>query len=254
VPERVAIVTGASSGIGRATAVRLADDFSKVVLVARDGLEKVTTELSAAGHANLAIQVDLRRPEAANRVVEETLAAFGRIDALINIAGAVAGTDLFAMSDEQWDDGLALKFHGARRLALRAWKSLMITKGALVFISGNAAVTPRAAGAAIGCVNAAVEALAKAFADRGIQDGIHVNTVSPGAVMTARRLALLEKSAAEGKISIEEAQQRFLQQAGISRFGTAEEIAGLMAFVASPAARWMTGAVLRMDGGEVKSL
>ena len=96
--------------------------------------------------------------------------------------------------------------------------------------------------------------MGKAFAERGIEDGVQVNSVSPGAVMTGRRLSMLERAAASKKITLEDAKQQFLKQAGIARFGETEEIADLMAFIVSPAARWMTGTVLRMDGGEVKSV
>ena len=96
--------------------------------------------------------------------------------------------------------------------------------------------------------------MGKAFAERGIEDGVQVNSVSPGAVMTGRRLSMLETAAASKKITLEDAKQQFLKQAGIARFGETEEIADLMAFIVSPAARWMTGTVLRMDGGEVKSV
>ena len=173
---------------------------------------------------------------------------------MVNIAGAVAGVDLFQMTEEQWNTSMELKFHGARRLTIRAWDALRELKGAVVFMSGNAAVTPKAGAAAVGAINAAIEALAKAFAERGIEDGVQVNSVSPGAILTGRRLAMLEKAAASKKVTLEEAKQQFLKQAGISRFGEAEEIADVMAFVVSPLARWMTGTVLRMDGGEVKSV
>ena len=254
--ESVALVTGASSGIGRATALRLAKDFPRIALVARDGekLRQVATKIEADGGKALTIEVDLGNPTAAQAVIERTLAAFARIDALLNIAGAVPGLDVFQMTDEQWDSGMALKFHAARRLTLHAWDALRSSKGSVVFISGNAAVIPRAAAAAVGSINAAIEALAKAFADRGLEDGVQVNSVSPGAVLTGRRLAMLEKVAQARNIGVEEAKQAFLKQAGISRFGSPEDIAGLMAFVVSPAARWLTGSVLRMDGGEVKSL
>ena len=250
----VAIVTGASSGIGKATALRLAGNFSAIVLVAREELGKVAAQIKAAGSRTLALELDLRSPGSARTIVARTLAEFGRVDALLNIAGAVAGVDLFQMTDEQWDDGLALKFHGARRLTLRAWDCLKAAKGTVIFISGNTAVVPRAAAAAVGSINAAVEALAKAFADRGLEDGVQVNSISPGAIMTGRRLSMLEKAAATRQISLEEAQRMFLKQAGITRFGTAEEVAELIAFVLSPTMRWVTGTVLRIDGGEVKSV
>ena len=115
--ESVALVTGASSGIGRATALRLAKDFPRIALVARDGekLRQVATKIEADGGKALTIEVDLGNPTAAQAVIERTLAAFARIDALLNIAGAVPGLDVFQMTDEQWDSGMALKFHAARR-------------------------------------------------------------------------------------------------------------------------------------------
>jgi 3-oxoacyl-[acyl-carrier protein] reductase len=115
-------------------------------------------------------------------------------------------------------------------------------------------IIPKAGAAAVGAINAAIEALAKAFAERGIEDGVQVNSVSPGAIMTGRRLSMLEKAAASKKITLEEAKRQFLKQAGVARFGEAEEIADLMAFIVSPAARWMTGTVFRRDGGKVRSV
>jgi len=97
----------------------------------------------------------LREPEAARSVVSETLGRFGRIDALVNIAGAVPQIDLFEMTDAQWDDGLALKFHGARRLTIQAWPALKASGGSAVLISGSAALDPKPAFAAVAAINAA---------------------------------------------------------------------------------------------------
>jgi 3-oxoacyl-[acyl-carrier protein] reductase len=254
--KSVAIVTGASSGIGKATALRLARDFGAVVIAARGGekLADVGEQIKAAGAEALVLELDLMAPTAAEAVVKATLDRFGRIDALLNIAGAVPGLDIFEMTDEQWNTGLELKFHAARRLTIRAWDALKASQGSVVFISGNAAVIPKAGAAAVGTINAAIEALAKAFSDRGVDDGVQVNSVSPGAIMTGRRTAMLEKAAAAKGVSVDQARQGFLKQAGIARFGEAEEIAEVMAFSVSPAAKWMTGTVLRMDGGEVKSI
>jgi 3-oxoacyl-[acyl-carrier protein] reductase len=102
----VAIVTGASQGIGRATALRLARDFSAVVLAARnqDELETVAAAVKAAGAEPEICALDLRQPQAAETLVQGTLDRFGRIDALLNIAGAVPQIDLFEMSDAQWEE------------------------------------------------------------------------------------------------------------------------------------------------------
>jgi 3-oxoacyl-[acyl-carrier protein] reductase len=254
--KSVAIVTGASSGIGQATALRLARDFAAVVLVARSGgkLAEVGEQVGSGGCEPLVLELDLMSPIAAEQVVKATMERFGRIDALVNVAGAVPGLDVFQMTDEQWDAGMQLKFHGARRLTIAAWDALKVSKGAVVFTSGNAAVIPKAGAAAVGAINAAIEALAKAFAGRGMDDGVQVNCVSPGAIMTGRRLGMIEKAAVANKITLDEAKQKFLRQTGIKRFGEPEEIADLIAFAVSPPARWMTGTVLRMDGGEVQSV
>jgi NAD(P)-dependent dehydrogenase (short-subunit alcohol dehydrogenase family) len=252
----VAIVTGASQGIGRATAIRLARDFSALVLAARDraNLEQTARGVRAAGADALIIDLDLAEPSSAQTVVDQALQAFGRIDALLNIAGAVPQIDLFEMTDEQWEAGLALKLHGARRLTIVAWPALKQAKGSVLLMSGNSAIFPKAPYAAVGTINAAIIALAKAFSDRGIEDGVQVNSVLPGPVMTGRRRSYLEHWAPIHKMTIEEATARFPKEAGIARYGEPEEIAELMAFLVSPGARWMTGSTLRMDGGEVKSI
>lgn len=112
-----------------------------------------------------------------SRTRKAGLAAFGRIDALLNIAGAVPQIDLFEMTDAQWESGLALKLHGARRLTIAARPALKAVKGSVVLISGNSALFPKAPCAAVGTINAAIVALAKAFSDRGIADGAQVNCV-----------------------------------------------------------------------------
>ena len=251
-----AIVTGASQGIGRATAIRLAKDFGSVVLVARsrEHLEETAKSVESQGAKVLIIDIDLAEKASAKVVVEKTLSAFGSVDALLNIAGAVPQIDLFEMTDEQWDDGMALKLHGARRLTIEAWDALRKANGSVVFTSGNSAIFPKASYAAVGTINAAIAALAKAFSDRGITDGVQVNSVLPGPVMTGRRRSYLAHWAPLHNMTVEEATAKFPQEAGISRYGEPEEIAELMAFLVSPKARWMTGSTLRMDGGEVKSI
>ena len=186
----VAIVTGASQGIGRSTAIRLARDFSSVVLVARNGadLNAVAGEVRKHGGEPLAIALDLSQVESPETVVKTTLDRYGRIDALLNIAGAVPQVDLFEMTDEQWTAGM------------------------------------------------------------------EVNSIIPGAVMTDRRRSFLAKWAPAHNMSVEEATKKFPEEAGISRYGQPEEIAELLGFMVSPAAKWMTGTSVRMDGGETKGI
>jgi 3-oxoacyl-[acyl-carrier protein] reductase len=254
--NNVAIITGASQGIGRATALRLAKDFSSVVLAARNGdaLKEVAQAVTEAGAEVLPLALDLREPAAAKTLVDETLKRFGRIDALVNIAGAVPQIDLLEMTDAQWDDGMSLKLHGARRITIHAWNALKESKGSVIFTSGNSAQSPKSAYAAVATINAAIVALARAFAERGIKDGVQVNSVLPGPVLTNRRKTYMEKYAPAHDLTFAEAMEKFPAQVGISRYGQPEEIADLMAFLVSPQAKWMTGSAVRMDGGEIKGV
>ena len=254
--KSVAIVTGASQGIGRATALRLARDFSAIVLVARDKekLEEAAANVRSAGAEPMICDLDLRDAQSTANVVKGTLERFDRIDALLNIAGAVPQIDLFEMTDAQWNERMALKFHGARRLTILAWEALAKSKGSVVFMSGSAALDPKPAFAAVAAVNAAITALAKAFAEQGINDGVQVNSIVPGPVMTGRRRSFMEKWAPAHNMTVEEAMNEFPKQVGISRYGQPEEIADLLAFMVSPAAKWMTGTSVRMDGGEIKGI
>src|SRR5262249_50090743 len=145
-------------------------------------------------------------------------------------------------------------FHGARRLTMQAWNALKASNGSVVFISGSAAFDPKPGFAAVAAINAAIIALAKAFAEQGIKDSVQVNSVSPGAVMTGRRWSFFERWAPAHNLTVDEAIRNFPEEVGITRFGKPEEIADLLSYLVSPAAKWMTGAALRMDGGEIKGI
>jgi len=147
-----------------------------------------------------------------------------------------------------------LKLHGARRITIHAWDALKESKGSVVFTSGNSAEAPKSAYAAVATINAAIVAMARAFAERGIKDGVQVNSVLPGPVLTNRRRTYMEKYAPAHNMTFEEAMDKFPTQVGISRYGQPEEVADLMAFLVSPQAKWLTGSAVRMDGGEIKGI
>ena len=218
-----------------------------------DDEARIITWCSASIEATSAVTL-LEFPDATFHALLENPDFRSRIDALLNIAGAVPQIDLFEMTDEQWREGMELKLHGARRLTIRAWEALKATKGSVVFMSGSAALDPAPAFAAVAATNAAIMALAKAFAEQGIKDEVQVNSIVPGAVMTGRRRSFMEKWAPAHNMTVEQAMKKFPEEIGISRYGRPEEIAELLAFMVSPMAKWMTGASLRMDGGEIKGI
>ena len=234
--KSVAIITGASQGIGRSTAIRLARDFSALVLVARDraNLDETAEAVKTAGAEALVIDIDLAQPAAAQAVVHQTLAAFGRIDALLNIAGAVPQIDLFEMTDAQWEGGLALKLHGARRLTIAAWAALKAVKGSVVLMSGNSGAVSEGALCGGRHDQCGDRRLGQGVRHRGIADGVQVNSVLPGPVMTGRRRSYLQHWAPLHNMTVEEATANFPKEAGIARYGGPEEIAELMAFLVSP--------------------
>ncbi len=251
--NKVAIVTGASRGIGKAIAGTLAAEGMKLVLTARSGadLEALARSLP---NESLVQAMDLREPESANRIVAAALEKFGRLDLLVNNAGATKRGDFLTLTDEEWVDGFALKFYGAMRLARAAWPHLQAAKGTIVNIVGVGGRTGSAEFTIGGAVNAALMNLTKALADRGIRDGVRVNAINPGSIATERLQTRIRKYAKENNIDIEEAARRMPQEMKIARFGEPAEIARAVAFLASPQAAYIQGSILDVDGGTTRTL
>ncbi|MGP0072435.1 MAG: SDR family NAD(P)-dependent oxidoreductase [Bryobacteraceae bacterium] len=251
---KTAIVTGASRGIGRSIAVRLAGEGAQVVLCARDLnlMEHAVKEIEAAGGRAAALAVDLREMDAAQRAVDFALAKYGQIDVVVNDAGATKRGDFLELSDEDWADGFALKFFGAMRLTRAAWPHLKARAGSVLNISGIGGRMPGPLFAIGGSVNAALLSLTKALADIGIRDGVQVNAVNPGSIRTERYRRMLEATAKHQGVDVGTAERNMIASARTTRIGEPEDIAALVAFVVSAEGRFLQGSLIDMDGGATK--
>ena len=252
--DKVAIVTGASRGIGRAIAQTLGGEGMRLVVAARsrDQLEDLAASLKPG--RCLPVAVDLREPDAPAAVVAAAVAHFGRLDLLVNNAGATKRGDFLTLSEPDWDDGFGLKFFGAVRGSRAAWPQLQTTHGAIVNIVGIGGRTGSAEFAIGGAVNAALLNLTKVLADRGVRDGVRVNAVNPGAIATERLQTRLRSFAAERQIDLAGAETEMARALGIARFGEPAEIARVVAFLASPQAQFCQGAIVDVDGGQTRTL
>jgi len=251
---KTAIVTGASRGIGRAIALRLAGEGAHTVLCARDGklLDQVVKDIESQGGRASALAVDLREMEAAKRVVDFTIRTYGQIDIIVNNAGATKRGEFLQLTDEDWADGFALKFFGAMRLTREAWPHLKKQAGSVLNISGVGGRMPGPQFTIGGSVNAALLSFTKAMADIGIRDGVQVNAINPGSIRTDRFRRMLETNAAQQGIDVKTAERKLIESARTTRIGEPEDIAALVAFVVSPEGRFLQGALIDMDGGATK--
>jgi 3-oxoacyl-[acyl-carrier protein] reductase len=254
--NKVALITGASQGIGLSIARRLAEEGMAIAICARsaDRLEALAKEVKVLAGQALVHTADLREPSAPAHFVAAAKKQFGRIDLVVNNAGAIKRGDFLALSESDWADGFALKYFGAVRLCRAAWADLMTTRGNIVNIAGVGGRTGSAEFTIGGTVNAALLNLTKCLADRGIKDGIRVNAINPGYIITDRLILRFEKLAKERGITIDEARKIMAEQTAVARFGTTEEIAEVVAFLASDRAAYMQGAIVDVDGGMTRTL
>lgn len=253
---KVIIITGASRGIGRAIAQRVAREGSQVILVARDAdlLATVVNEISQGGGEATAVPADLSSVDVPAKVVEAALRSYGSIDGIVNNAGSTKRGDFLELTEADWMEGFGLKFFGAVRLSRAAWPHLKRAGGSVLNIIGVGGRTPGASFTIGGSVNGAFLSFTKALADIGIRDGVQVNAINPGWVRTDRFRATLEKEALNHKGDLAAAERKLSLQADIVRIGEPEDVANLAAYILSPQSRLLQGALIDLDGGMTKTI
>ena len=250
---KVALVTGSSRGIGRAIALKLAAEGAHCILTGRDS-EALAQVAAGIGPAARWLALDLRQPEAARQLIDFAIEQHGRLDIVVNNAGATKRAGFLELGEEDWADGFALKFFGAVRILRAAWPHLKASRGSALNIAGAGGRTPGASFAVGGSVNAAMLALTKSLAETGLQDGVQVNAINPGSVRTARFDKRMQALAAGGRLSPAAVEAAFIESEKITRIGEPEEVADLVCFVVGPRGRFLHGALIDLDGGATKTI
>jgi 3-oxoacyl-[acyl-carrier protein] reductase len=255
---KVAMVSGASKGIGRATAAKLAAEGAHVSLCARteDAVAAVARELEDKHGVNtLAVAADLSRGEDIDRWTRLTVERFGGVDILVNNAGAAQGGPFLALPDQAWLDSWQLKLFGYIRVA-RAVFPHLVTRGGgrIVNVIGIAGWQPMANYMIGGAANAALLNFTKALADEGAPHGILVTGVNPGPIRTDRWDGMVTKWAAAKRVNADEAEREILAGVPLRRPGTPDEVANLVVFLASELSTYVTGTTIAIDGGMTRTI
>ncbi|MEV7189381.1 SDR family oxidoreductase [Kitasatospora sp. NPDC093102] len=240
-PERVALVTGGGTGIGRAAALQFADAGWRVIVAGRR--EAPLAELAAAHPAIDYRIADISDQAQAGRLVDHAAHAHGRLDALVNNAGVISPVHILDLDAEALGNLFAINVFGPSYLASAAVKHLSASGGSIVNVSSAVAQRPNAQGAFYGASKAAIDYLTRSWAAGLAEQGIRVNAVSPGPTDTPILSTMLPPEAVEA-VKAQEAAALPLR-----RRGTADEVARWIVALADPASAWVTGQVIAVDGG-----
>ena len=246
--QRVALVTGASLGIGKAIAAKLAQEGASVVLTARgeERLNQVVSEIQAAGGKAIGIAADVSKKEDCERLIEFTVEKFGKIDILINNAGTSATGEFEAATDDIWQADFDLKLFAAIRLSRLAIPHMKKQSwGRIINLTNIGAKQPAAKTMPTTVTRAAGLALTKALSKEYAANNILVNSICIGLIKAGQH----ETKAAKAGVPIDQWYDNLAKTVPLGRVGRAEEVANVAAFLASEAASYVTGSSINLDGG-----
>jgi len=253
---KVAIVTGGSKGIGRATALAFLNEGASVLICAR-GQQALEETLAAAGHTAReridAMAADLMQPQTIKEVVSRCLERFRRIDILVNNAGSARPGDFLQLSDEAWLDDWTLKFFGYVRMAREVLPHMQRQhSGVIINVIGAGGLNPTGNYMIGGAANAALNHFTKALADAAARHGVRAVGINPGPILTERLLKM--RGAIAPSTAGQPDDEVFRRITPLGRVGKPEEVADLVLFLASERGAFIHGANISIDGGTTKGL
>lgn len=257
---KVAIVTGASRGIGKAIGLALAEEGVQVVLASRDKikLEETAAEVGRRGPEPLAIVVDLMKEDGARKVIRAGLKRYGKIDILVNnLGGPLHFLPFLELTDKQWRMELELDLMTAIRGCREAIPAMQKNGGGrIINIGSMSGVEMEEKFPDYRIAKAALTALGKYLSVEFAKDKILVNTILPGAIWTPSWEMETRVMAKRNRMSLKKMAQSLRKgvegEIPLGRMGTPDDVARLVTFIASPTLSWMTGSALRIDGGAAR--
>ncbi len=255
---KVAIVGGASKGLGRACAQVLAEEGCKLTLCSRSqaDLDQAASEIRASTGADVhVIAGDLDRHDTIQKLIASTADRYGRIDILVNNSGGPPLAQADGATEEQWAIAVQRSLLFFARMSREALPHLKRTgAGRIVNILASTVYQPIPNLALSGATRMGVVAFAKSLADEVGRDGVLVNNVCPGSILTERMLSNVKARAQQNGIALERALAERAEETAVGRIGEPKELAHIVAFLASSKASYITGTTVRVDGGLVRSV